>query len=62
MTIKEQYLTPTSDWEAITAPELRTAAKVARASGGMTITAATAAWEKPADDIDDWTDYEERAR
>ena len=59
MTIKEQYLTPTSDWEAIIAPELRTAAKVARAYGGMTISAAAAAWEKRADDIDDWTGYED---
>lgn len=37
-----------SDWDEITASELRTAAKVARASGGL-IAAAAAAWEMRAD-------------
>lgn len=38
-----------SDWETFTVEELRTAAKVARASGGLIMTGAAAAWELRAD-------------
>ena len=41
-----------SDWEAFTVEELRTAAKVARASGGLIMTGAAAAWELRADMIE----------
>jgi hypothetical protein len=41
-----------SDWEEATPEELRTAAKVARFSGGHTLAAAAAAWELRADLIE----------
>lgn len=41
-----------SNWETLTADELRAAAKVARASGGLYMPAAAAAWEFRADVID----------
>lgn len=41
-------LTPTL-WEQITEDELRSAAKVARASGGVMMSGAAAAWELRAD-------------
>lgn len=41
-----------SNWETLTADELRTAAKVARASGGLYMPAAAAAWEFRADVLD----------
>ena len=37
------------EWETFTAEDLRTAAKVARASGGHFMTGAAAAWELRAD-------------
>lgn len=39
-------------WSTITADELRTAAKVARASGGLIMGGAAAAWEFRADVIE----------
>ena len=42
-----------TDWDRITSPELRAAAKVARASGGMIMAAAADAWEKQAQEIED---------
>lgn len=41
-----------SRWEQITAEELRIAAKVAKASGGVTLSGAAAAWEFRADLLD----------
>ena len=38
-----------TDWENITEEELRIAVKVARASGGVVMAGAAAAWEKRAD-------------
>ena len=38
-----------SDWEQITAEELRIAAKVANASGGVVMAGAASAWELRAD-------------
>ncbi len=40
------------DWESVTADELRTAAKVARASGGQLMVAAAEAWERRAELIE----------
>lgn len=39
----------TNDWESVTAEELRIAAKVARASGGVVMAGAASAWELRAD-------------
>jgi hypothetical protein len=41
-----------SDWDEITADDLRTAAKVARASGGHIMAGAASAWELRADIIE----------
>lgn len=41
-----------SVWDSITADELRAAAKVARASGGVMISAAAEAWELRAELLD----------
>ncbi len=41
-----------SDWDSITAEELRIAAKVARASGGLALPAAAEAWELRAELIE----------
>ena len=38
-----------NEWDSITAEELLTAAKVARASGGVIMVGAAAAWEMRAD-------------
>jgi len=38
-----------NEWESFTAEELRTAARVARASGGLGLSASAAAWEMRAD-------------
>lgn len=38
-----------SDWDSVTTDELRAAAKVARASGGVVMSGAAAAWELRAD-------------
>lgn len=40
------------NWESITAAELRIAAKVARASGGVQMVAAAEAWDLRADLIE----------
>lgn len=37
-----------TDWDRITTTELRAAAKVARASGGLYMSAAADAWDKQA--------------
>ena len=42
-----------TDWDRITTPELRAAAKVARASGGLYMSAAADAWDKQAQEIED---------
>ena len=39
-----------SDWDEITAKELRIAAKVARASGGLIMDGAAEVWERRADE------------
>ena len=41
-----------TDWEKFTVEELRTAAKVARASGGLIMGGAAAAWELRADFVE----------
>lgn len=41
-----------SDWESVTAEELRVAAKVARLSGGTVLAGAASAWDLRADLID----------
>lgn len=41
-----------SEWNHVTAEELRIAAKVARASGGVVLAGAAAAWELRADIIE----------
>lgn len=41
-----------SDWEQFTIEELRTAAKVARASGGLVMGGAAAAWQFRADALE----------
>lgn len=46
------------DWESFTADELRTAARVARASGGPYMCGAAAAWELRADLVDGTKDIE----
>jgi hypothetical protein len=38
-----------TEWESFTAEELRIAARVARSSGGLVLTASAAAWEMRAD-------------
>lgn len=48
-----------SEWDKITNQELRSAAKVARASGGLFMAAAADAWEKQAQAIED--SFEEMA-
>lgn len=45
-------LTPT-EWESVTESDLRTAARVARASGGVVMAGAAAAWELRANMIAD---------
>lgn len=41
-----------NEWDSITAEELRIAAKVARASGGVIVSAAAEAWELRAEILD----------
>lgn len=45
-----------SDWDSFTPDELRTAAKVARASGGHVMAGAADAWEYSADMIE-WGEF-----